>query len=574
MGFHVSLDELNKAADKLEQEAGKLESQLDTAKNSVNKIITSEALTGKTGQAIYHQLNNVDAAIIVGLEDTTKLLASDLYSLISEFQSSIGESSATAVLDEDYLNQLKDNLNNFKNQHGEQETNISGIYSSISDLISLSGPTSTYDADSDTASQLLTNTIDKVTSFDSAGSELSSESMLTAIDSKVNQVSQVVDLPYSDSQYLSFVNDADFAKGINTVDKQIKEQEKLAKEEAEKEAKKQWAKQHPIEAWLQNTTDETTKLFKWANQEVQDFDLNIPGANYVKDQISLRLGFVSKACETVGDLAIGVTQLGHLAVEGIEWGSNALAGKKTAQWIKDDVTSAGMTALTAGVFINRLKYGDIDAWKVVYKGIEDSASDVFHNIATGNNFEIGGYVFDVATLVGPAAVGKLKYVDEAGNLAKLAEAGDVASTVGKVEDGVKVVDKVSDVVKTSNILSYDEAEEIAFNAIKGSKRSETVVLGKFDGGGPTAYSTIAREIGSQYFELDNWTELSSKYSEDEIWKINEKFLDIQTSSGREIYLSHNPEGDWGRSFYAKELKYLVDNGYHFVQEGNLWHAIR
>lgn len=166
------------------------------------------------------------------------MLASDLYSLISEFQSSVGESSATAVLDEDYLNQLKDNLNNFKNQHGEQETNISGIYSSISDLISLSGPTSTYDADSDTASQLLTNTIDKVTSFDSAGSELSSESMLTAIDSKVNQVSQVVDLPYTDSQYLSFVNDADFAKGINTVDKQIKEQEKLAKEEAEKEAKK------------------------------------------------------------------------------------------------------------------------------------------------------------------------------------------------------------------------------------------------------------------------------------------------------------------------------------------------
>ena len=47
------------------------------------------------------------------------------------------------------------------------------------------------------------------------------------------------------------------------------------------------------------------------------------------------------------------------------------------------------------------------------------------------------------------------------------------------------------------------------------------------------------------------------------------FLDIQTSSGREIYLSHAPNGAWGTSFYAKELY-----GYHFVREGNLWHAIR
>ncbi|SDP13186.1 LXG domain of WXG superfamily protein [Streptococcus equinus] len=452
MGFHVSLDELNKAADKLGQEAGKLESQLDTAKNSVNKIITSEALTGKTGQAIYHQLNNVDAAIIVGLEDTTKLLASDLYSLISEFQSSVGESSATAVLDEDYLNQLKDNLNNFKNQHGEQETNISGIYSSISDLISLSGPTSTYDADSDAASQLLTNTIDKVTSFDSAGSELSSESMLTAIDSKVNQVSQVVDLPYSDSQYLSFVNDADFAKGINTVDKQIKEQEKLAKEEAEKEAKKQWAKQHPIEALLQFTTEETTNFFEWANQEVLGSNL-LPTE---KIEMSLALGFASKACETVGDLAIGAVQIINLEQEALlDLENKYVLHRETPQWIKDDLTGTcdNVQAVIglAGDLIKR----DPKAWKAVYKGIEDSASEVIHNIATGNTFEISGYVFDVATLVGPAAVGKLKYAEEAGNLAKLAEAGDVASTVGKVEDGVKVGKALS----FEKLMSAEDAQK-------------------------------------------------------------------------------------------------------------------
>ena len=96
MGFHVSLAELTKAAIKLSQEAERLEEQLETAKKSFNKIITSEALTGQTGQAIYHQLNNVDAAILVGLADTTKLLASDMYQLIAAFQASVGESSTTA----------------------------------------------------------------------------------------------------------------------------------------------------------------------------------------------------------------------------------------------------------------------------------------------------------------------------------------------------------------------------------------------------------------------------------------------------------------------------------------------
>ncbi len=57
--------------------------------------------------------------------------------------------------------------------------------------------------------------------------------------------------------------------------------------------------------------------------------------------------------------------------------------------------------------------------------------------------------------------------------------------------------------------------------------------------------------------------------------MNEKFLDIQTSSGREIYLSHNPAEyiDKGE-FYSRELQYLRDNGYRFIDEGGIWHAVR
>lgn len=101
------------------------------------------------------------------------------------------------------------------------------------------------------------------------------------------------------------------------------------------------------------------------------------------------------------------------------------------------------------------------------------------------------------------------------------------------------------------------------------------MLGKYGDGGATAYTNVAKEMDAQYFQLDNWDELTEQYSDDEIWKINKKFLDIQTSSGREIYLSHNPNlyrGD--PSFYAREIEYLEENGYKFVKEGDVWHAIR
>ncbi len=135
------------------------------------------------------------------------------------------------------------------------------------------------------------------------------------------------------------------------------------------------------------------------------------------------------------------------------------------------------------------------------------------------------------------------------------------STGGRLTDGIT--------------LSYEEAEDIAFDAIHGYDKADCIVLGKYGDGGPTAYTNVAKSMDAQYFQLDNWNELSSLYADDEIWKINEKFLDIQTSSGREVYLSHNPFDYIGKGdFYSRELAYLMENGYHFVKEGDIWHAIR
>ena len=137
------------------------------------------------------------------------------------------------------------------------------------------------------------------------------------------------------------------------------------------------------------------------------------------------------------------------------------------------------------------------------------------------------------------------------------------------DDEIKIVEEEIEKNTRTEILSSEEAEEIAFNAIQGADKADTVVLSKFDAlkdanenfvydanGNliPTdkSYNKVAEQMGAQYFQLDNWDELAAKYDDNEIWKINEKFLDIQIASGREIYLSANPEEFIdGTSFYSK-----------------------
>lgn len=102
------------------------------------------------------------------------------------------------------------------------------------------------------------------------------------------------------------------------------------------------------------------------------------------------------------------------------------------------------------------------------------------------------------------------------------------------------------------------------------------MLGKWEDGLSTSYNEMAKAYDSQYFELDNFRELKDVYkmTDDEIFEINKRFLEIETSSGRDILLSHNPDTFLGDgSFYSRELQFLVDNGYSFVKAGEIWRAI-
>ena len=107
------------------------------------------------------------------------------------------------------------------------------------------------------------------------------------------------------------------------------------------------------------------------------------------------------------------------------------------------------------------------------------------------------------------------------------------------------------------------------NPAKGN--SFSVVLGRYNQDG-ICYVNVANEQHATYFTLDNYNSLLKKYGSEFMWAINKQFLEQQLAMGKTFILSHNPytaEGSFGR-----EVQFLIDHGFSFIQSGNLWIAVR
>ena len=108
--------------------------------------------------------------------------------------------------------------------------------------------------------------------------------------------------------------------------------------------------------------------------------------------------------------------------------------------------------------------------------------------------------------------------------------------------------------------------------------SKKVMLGKFVRDSVESYNVRARKDHT-FFEMKDelWEEVVFKTSNDkeEIWKINQEFIDQQVKANKEIFLSHDPYNlDYYNGFYQKEIDYLTIDLKFTIEkvEENLWRA--
>ena len=395
MGFHVDVAELIKLRDAYLESAEKVEGELDTAKNGMNGIITSNSMYGEVGKAINNEINNSHNPIIVGLKNSYTLMGVDFQKTLSDFQSTVGENSESAILDEEVLTQTKTKMTNADTKHTEYETKIGKIYSDINDLISLSCPSSSVSSSITSANKILQDAINNVNKFDTADAPLQTDNIVTALGKQIEVGNQAQALSYTDPRFVDFAAFSQLGDGIQQLDTKIteaKEQAKKEAEEAAKKAKEEWEKNHPVTAWLKNTSEGIGNWWNGVKQGTKDLDIPV-----LREVLLFGEGVLGAAGSLVSSVAIMASELNDLmssltfvAIEGI-------TGVDIApKWMEDDVNGAWETVKGASDYAVRFATDEktrAEAWE----GVKNGAVKMWDDFWSDPWYNAGGVAFEVAS---------------------------------------------------------------------------------------------------------------------------------------------------------------------------------
>ena len=126
------------------------------------------------------------------------------------------------------------------------------------------------------------------------------------------------------------------------------------------------------------------------------------------------------------------------------------------------------------------------------------------------------------------------------------------------------------------------AKNYATNATVNPK-SDSLVLGKYETVineegirvvSTKSYNSVAEQKNATYFQIDNWGEISAKYGNDQMWKINENFLSQQTSLKKPVTFSHDPtDPAYNSGYFKQEIDYLKNKNYEILKGEDYWYAI-
>ena len=408
MGFHVDMAELIKLRDAYLKDSTAAAESLEGAKGAMNGIITSNAMYGEVGKAITDEINNSHNAIIVGLKDSYTVMSGEFSSAVSDFQSSVGETNESAILDEEVMTQTGTKVEQASTKHGTFETDISSIYSSISDLVSLSSPKSSVESSLSEAKKILTDAVEKVTSFDGAGQEPQVNQLLTAFDTQITYGNQAQALSYTDPTFVEFAGYSALAEGVTEINNNIEEAKRLAaeeqkklKEQADEQQRKEeeeWAQHHPLQAMIKGAQKACGDW--WDDVKAGTKNIKNP---LLRETLLFGEGFVGAAGSFVSDTALMAVDLGQLALESnvVLYGGLAdklLGTKLTPDWMKKDVDGTINNIKGFGDYLGKFAT-DGKAREQAMKSMGQAWDNMVEGFKKDPAYSLGGAAFDVASML-------------------------------------------------------------------------------------------------------------------------------------------------------------------------------
>ena len=466
-GFYVDVEELYNVFEGLQSQSEKIIASLETAKSSYNSVITSNSMYGDVGQAIAGEINSSHNMLLMQLKDLLYSLQSDFSKEVESFQSATGEKSSTAIISHSYLKSTSEYFDTLKGEIDQIRKTINSATDSVSDLVSVTSDAKNYEyfgGNLSNAKDVVTNTIEKVSAWDSQGTALTTETSLQNLQELLGQLHQTDGLDYSDPIISQVVNNlSPIADKVKEIDDQIDESVQKAKLEAQKakeleekerdRIEKDWRLHHPIQAtlrdWRKGLSDGLDSMTNWMKDD--------PNWKWLK-------GFGDAAFGAVGDAVFGVAEFGvdllQYSTEGVILGYNSLMGNETPQWMKDDLQ--GGIETFGDVVLNTL--GNVFGLVTMIPEVNNLINDLDDSTRDGST--MGAILHDVRhakDLMQQPIRDKIRKASSLSGYKSAYATGEIVSEIvswigpaklAKMAGGSKLVNRLAQMPKIQKGISY------------------------------------------------------------------------------------------------------------------------
>ena len=214
----IKRNELESLKNFLYKQTQAFEADLAEAQSTAQSLASSQALRGDVKTAINHELNYYNLPLLQGYVDYSNLLYTEFDNLISDFESTVGEKSATAVINSEALTSLKQSVDGLHSSIVWDMDATNKYYTEISDLISLKAPSKDKLARAIEASkQSLSETEKRLAAFNGKQATSELDAILNNQNKGLTKVSGTVTMasPYRNPEALAIYRNPHFKKGVN-----------------------------------------------------------------------------------------------------------------------------------------------------------------------------------------------------------------------------------------------------------------------------------------------------------------------------------------------------------------------
>ncbi len=212
----------------------------------------------------------------------------------------------------------------------------------------------------------------------------------------------------------------------------------------------------------------------------------------------------------------------------------------------------------------------------VYGSIE-SLTQVITGKSTLTGEEVNRFwaVMGVVPLIGSTLHGVELLAEVAADTLKIAKAEGVA--VGHATNNAEILaTQINNFYRdgASPELLTQAYNQAALNSTQNASSSE-VILGPYIAGSASSYDAVAQAQGATYFSMSDWSTVQSQLGAENMWNINQAFLDQQIAKGKSFAFTVDPTTVRSNSYTEMEYQYLQNKGYSFEQgAGGVYYATK